>query len=657
MFRACLCYLVLFFTFTVPVTPGLAADEITSLRELPPEQMPAWLRPVFVPLHQPPVHMAKRPGHYAVTDWKAAIDAYWGPGLSGGTKSSLFVQWWNLVQTNSTAFHNADTTLWDSVWNSLNPGVVDYDTVSRGWYAGLMSHSGRRQQDIHLEATDTWVAFSFPAPGTPIMYAGGAGNVTHFGAALTPLPDSTLLVYDAVSPHPLGLVPGDQVLGYDGTPWKSLYPELIEANLPIGYLGGTLWGGSDRSSLHNLLAAAGSNWHLFDTIDIVKYSTGDTLHLSTAPLASQPIQLWASEQLPIPGIPRPEFAGEPIQWGVLPGTNTGYIYHLWVPDAGARTLFRDALIDLIDSQQVNALVIDFRLNMGGLFVGFPNLDRLFGDTLQPVNWFTRCNSCCRQLMCDWSVADPFFTIRGNPNQWFKGPIAILTGPNAVSLGDQMPHAISLHPCARVFGKPTGGHFNGYWNPRPTITQPDWYFAISNISTALGSDNSKFMIHSDFPNPTFYPDVEYEDVWFTRDGVAAGVDDVVEAAKAWIAAEDPDFDAVASRMDNCPNHYNPGQENGDADSLGDACECFTLQVKNTGDVDTSGTLTSADIIGLVNYVFKGGVAPRPCPASGDANCDQVVTSADVIRMVNFIFKSGTPPCDVCDLIDAGDWTCP
>lgn len=78
---------------------------------------------------------------------------------------------------------------------------------------------------------------------------------------------------------------------------------------------------------------------------------------------------------------------------------------------------------------------------------------------------------------------------------------------------------------------------------------------------------------------------------------------------------------------------------------------------TGDVDTSDAITSADIILLVKYVFKGGTAPRPCPASGDVNCDQVVTSADLIALINFIFKGGAPLCDVCDLIDAGEWTCP
>jgi|WetSurSiteA1Bulk_404760.scaffolds.fasta_scaffold45336_2 hypothetical protein len=33
--------------------------------------------------------------------------------------------------------------------------------------------------------------------------------------------------------------------------------------------------------------------------------------------------------------------------------------------------------------------------------------------------------------------------------------------------------------------------------------------------------------------------------------------------------------------------------------------------NCGDVNASGTITSSDVIGLVNYVFKGGAAPS-CP---------------------------------------------
>lgn len=70
------------------------------------------------------------------------------------------------------------------------------------------------------------------------------------------------------------------------------------------------------------------------------------------------------------------------------------------------------------------------------------------------------------------------------------------------------------------------------------------------------------------------------------------------------------------------------------------------ITRTGDVNLSGTITSADIIGLVNYVFKGGAQPLPCIASGDVNCSGAVTSADIISLVNYVFKAGPPPCDAC-----------
>lgn len=80
------------------------------------------------------------------------------------------------------------------------------------------------------------------------------------------------------------------------------------------------------------------------------------------------------------------------------------------------------------------------------------------------------------------------------------------------------------------------------------------------------------------------------------------------------------------------------------------------VAQTGDVNLSTTLTSGDIIYLVNYVFKSGVDPLPCIAAGDVNCSVSVTSADIIYMVNHVFKSGALPCDVCSLIP-GSWSCP
>ena len=48
---------------------------------------------------------------------------------------------------------------------------------------------------------------------------------------------------------------------------------------------------------------------------------------------------------------------------------------------------------------------------------------------------------------------------------------------------------------------------------------------------------------------------------------------------------------------------------------------------------SGSVTAADIIVLVNWIFKGIGEPEPCEAAGDLNCDGVPTAADVITEVN------------------------
>jgi len=84
--------------------------------------------------------------------------------------------------------------------------------------------------------------------------------------------------------------------------------------------------------------------------------------------------------------------------------------------------------------------------------------------------------------------------------------------------------------------------------------------------------------------------------------------------------------------------------------------YYCPVALTGDANNTGALNSADIIHLVNFVFKGGPAPLPCTASGDVNCTGSVTSADIINLVNYVFKSGAAPCDVCTLIP-GTWSCP
>lgn len=63
--------------------------------------------------------------------------------------------------------------------------------------------------------------------------------------------------------------------------------------------------------------------------------------------------------------------------------------------------------------------------------------------------------------------------------------------------------------------------------------------------------------------------------------------------------------------------------------------------HTGDVNEDGLIDLADVVMLINFLFKGGIAPDPM-SLGDPNSDCVVTVSDVIYLINYLFKNGSAP---------------
>jgi hypothetical protein len=121
-------------------------------------------------------------------------------------------------------------------------------------------------------------------------------------------------------------------------------------------------------------------------------------------------------------------------------------------------------------------------------------------------------------------------------------------------------------------------------------------------------------------------------------------DTVQVAFAFVGSEDgraklmQNAQAAAARYDSIVAAYS------------------LCGVALTGDVNVSSTVTAADLVALVNYIFKAGPEPQPCAAAGDVTCDGTVTGADIVYLVNYIFKAGSAPCDVCSLIPSV-WICP
>ena len=352
-------------------------------------------------------------------------------------------------------------------------------------------------------------------------------------------------------------MPGDIVLGYDGIPWKQLYRELLEAELPVT---GFWWGSSESSYTHSWLMAAGLNWHLFDTIDIVKYNTGDTLHLATDLLVGQDMHLWATEQMDIPGISCPDLSMDDlITYDFIEGTDIGYIYSLgWFVD-GVESDWSWAIASLLYG--TTGLIIDLRTCYGGNPAwACMGLEYLFAQTVDTIGIDMRADPDDHFSMQPTDLIPyDWFKIDGDSTSYYDKPIAVLIGPGSISMGDLAALLLSFHPSTRLFGKPTSAAFN---SPDAYSAGADFFFRYSRSETYLFSNPGHYLTHDEFPNATDFPWVSFQEVWLTPDGVAAGRDDVVEAAIAWInattAADDEPKKSLPESfalLQNYPNPFN------------------------------------------------------------------------------------------------------
>ena len=81
------------------------------------------------------------------------------------------------------------------------------------------------------------------------------------------------------------------------------------------------------------------------------------------------------------------------------------------------------------------------------------------------------------------------------------------------------------------------------------------------------------------------------------------------------------------------------------NLGPHSEVFTVSVAGDcflqGDSNGDGGVNVADVVYVINYVFRGGPPPE-LYFSGDANCDDVVSVGDAVFLINYTFKGGPAP---------------
>jgi hypothetical protein len=482
------------------------------------------------------------------SDWQTIIDTTWGPGRPLNQKLAVFDTYTGDLTVRFAGFTSLgiDPAEWDSIKASYRSRIDS--STSKGAFAALMSRLAYDLHDCHVHAWDTSVLCTPLNPGIPVLCIGTIVT-NHFGAVLTVLPDSSLLVLRTIENHPLGLQPGDIVLGYEGVPWKDLVDELLGSGIPL-----LSWSRGAKSALRYYeLASAGMNWHLFETIDIVKYESGDTVHLPVYPMINLPVPpketewyngkgvMWYNEQLPVPGIPFPdpeEFNKRSVTYGIVEGTNIGYIY-LYVEILGPQWGFAyntdDQFYEAVKSlSETEGLIIDLRVNFGGLQLLDRAFNLLFNIRQPSIEDAIRCNQTDFNL-CNVSDYTPYgyplagsakdpnlLFIPGNPMSWYDKPIAILTGPGCVSMGDIHAYRFGYHPMTRFFGKSTCASLSWSWG---VGSYPEWILGHSFCDMYHVNDPDVFLNRREFPVD--------DSVWFDAESVAAGKDAVVEKAMEWI----------------------------------------------------------------------------------------------------------------------------
>jgi hypothetical protein len=479
------------------------------------------------------------------SQWREAIDARWGPGLPTERKLEIFDTFWTTIDERFAAFQGLDVD-WAALRDRYRPEIAA--GVSRGRFAGIMGHLSLALRDAHTIARDVGVGPTPPSPdpkpGDPLFVLRGR-FFNNFGACATAQDDGSALIYAVAPGHPLGLQPGDRILGYEGRPWRELYQELLAAELPIR---ASEFGSSPRAFAHTLVQSAPVNWHLFDTIDILKHDGGTIEHHPTAALNTTPAlrSPFCTEGLAVPGVPRPP--GPPgasapqVSWGTIDGTRIGYIYvTAWQGTAG--TLLEQAVRELTQDTQSDGLILDIRCCIGGdMWLSDAALGMLFDRPVPTIAFAERADPTDHFKMrpyvgedaevcgIPWTGFPPTLYIidmcdRSPDPRSYDRPIAVLTGPNTVSAGDQVALRMTYHPRARVFGKTTNTAFT---SPLGLELDPSWSASYA-LADAYRIDNPHdYLTHDEFPVD--------EPMWLTPDDVAEGNDTVVDAALRWISSQ-------------------------------------------------------------------------------------------------------------------------
>ncbi len=517
-----ICLILIIFSGTLP-----AFSQNTNIRMFNSDQPLSYTPKSHDPNFLKSKKIATRSFYQRKSDWQHIIDSTYGPGAPLAEKLLIFKTYAQKVHDTFSGFPNIKLN-YDSLYNHYL-GKIN-ESTSRGTFASIMTHFAYSLKDgAHTFAFDKEVINSPLNPGVPLLYSAAKFTVEHFGAVTTVLlPDTSTLVLRVAPNHPLNLEPGDIILGYEGVPWKKLINELMAAEIPM-----ISENAACRSAdTYLYYSGAGMNWHLFNTIDVLKFKTGETVHLSVQPLIDFKIPpMVNNEQLPVENIrfpktlpfndilayPSSSLSDTMVTYGILNNTNIGYLYLFKEDERGLADIqFNEAVQAL---KKTDALIIDLRKNYGGWAEFDLAFKVLFNESQKTLEEAPRCNANSFEL-CPASYWD-YYKIEGNKFDFYNRPVAVLLGPSCVSMGDVTAHRLRYLPMVRFFGASPPASFSFIGD----VAFPGWSLSVGYNDMFHLNNHGYYLNGKEFP-------IDYP-VWFSKDDVAKGIDPIVEKSLDWI----------------------------------------------------------------------------------------------------------------------------
>ncbi len=167
-----------------------------------------------------------------------------------------------------------------------------------------------------------------------------------------------------------------------------------------------------------------------------------------------------------------------------------------------------------------------------------------------------------------------------------------------------------NPHISYYDKTNGDLKYAYYNE-------EWHIQIVDSDGDVGQYNSLILDSEDNPHISYY--------------------DSTNGDLKYAYNLDKDDDGINNSEDNCPNNYNPGQEDSyppGGNGCGDACECHA-------DCNVDQKVNLADLV-IMKQQFMWNCSQQPsCEA--DCNYDNTVDLSDLVMMKEEFLRSDCPMC--------------